>query len=110
VPILKVKIRYFTTLRELAGRKEEEIKMKNGAHLSDLIEKITRKYGIQARDYLYDKNKKLDPSIYFLVNGKNVKIFSGLDRKLTDGDTIAIIPPIGGGKYFKNDLYKIFLI
>lgn len=94
--MVKVRVRYFTTLRELAETPEERIRLKNRATLSDLIEVIASKYGKEAQNYLYKKGK-IDPSIYFLINGKNSRILSGLKTKLKDGDIIAIIPPIGGG-------------
>jgi len=96
---MRVVIRFFTTLRELAGSSEEELEIKDGGDLADLLEKTASKYGEEARNYLYfegDK-QKVDPSIYFLVNGKNARMLSGLDTKLKDGDIVAIIPPIGGG-------------
>ncbi len=93
---MRVKVRYFTTLRELAGTAEEEVEMKSGASLASLIEEIAGKYGKAARDYLYHEGK-VDPSIYFLVNGASAKASSGVDTELKDGDTVAIIPPIGGG-------------
>jgi len=96
IDMLRVKVRYFTTLRELAGSSEEELVMKDGATLADLIETVASKYGREARNYLYEKGK-VDPSIYFLINGKNSHTLSGLDTKLRNGDIVAIIPPIGGG-------------
>ena len=96
--MMKVKVKYFTTLRELAGAPEERIELKEGAMLADLIKIIASKYGKEAQDYLYTKGK-VDPSIYFLINGKNSRILSGLKTKLKNGDIIAIIPPIGGGGY-----------
>lgn len=96
---MRVKVKYFTTLRELSGTAEEELTIRDSANLADLIEEVASKYGKEARDYLYQKeeSRKVDPSIYFLINGENSRILSGLDTKLKDGDVIAIIPPIGGG-------------
>jgi len=94
--MVRVRVRYFTTLRELAGVPEEKITLKDDATLADLIEIVASKYGKEARDYLYTKGK-VDPSIYFLINGENSRVLSGLKTKLKDGDIVAIIPPIGGG-------------
>jgi molybdopterin converting factor small subunit len=33
----------------------------------------------------------------FLVNGKNINALEGFNTKLKQGDTIAILPPVGGG-------------
>jgi len=96
---LRVKVRYFTTLRELAGSAEEELEIEDSATLANLIEEVASKYGKEARNYLYHKggSGKFDPSIYFLINGANARTFSGANTKLKDGDIVAIIPPIGGG-------------
>jgi len=94
--MVKVRVRYFTTLRELAEASKERIALKDGATLADLIEIIASKYGEEARNYLYKKGR-IDPSIYILINGENSYTLSGLRTKLKEGDIIAIIPPIGGG-------------
>jgi len=97
VMILRLKVRYFTTLRELAGTAEDQIDIEDDASLAELIEKVASEYGKAARDYLYPDSVQIDPSIYFLVNGRDAKTLSGTETKLKDGDTVAIIPPIGGG-------------
>ena len=73
------------------------MEVESGTSLAGLIEKVASKYGKEARDYLYHRGEKIDPSIYFLVNGINAKTLAGTDTKLNDNDTVAIIPPIGGG-------------
>ncbi|MEM2111521.1 MAG: MoaD/ThiS family protein [Candidatus Bathyarchaeia archaeon] len=94
---MKVKVRYFTTLRELAGTNEEDMEIDNYATLADLIKKVASKYGKEAREYLYRKDGKIDPSIYFLVNGVDAGRILGLNTKLRCGDVVTIIPSIGGG-------------
>ncbi len=93
---MRVKVRYFTTLRELAGSSEEELELENGSTLADLLKKIAEKYGKKAKNYLFNKGK-IDPSIYFLINGISARSLKGLETTLEEGDVIAIIPPIGGG-------------
>lgn len=111
---LKIKVRYFTTLRELARTREEEMEMENGTLLSDLLEKIVLKYGEAAFNYLYDrKSGIIDPSIQFLVNGVSIRNLQGIRTELRDGNVVAIIPPIGGGDLIhgfpcpKHNLYGI---
>ena len=96
---MRVKVRYFTTLRELAGRAEEIVELENNACLEDLIEIVASRYGDEARRYLYanEGQKTIDPSVRFLINGRDSRMLQGLKTKLVDGDTVAIIPPIGGG-------------
>ncbi len=96
---MKVKIRYFTTLRELAQRAEENLDLSEGTTLAELIEKIALKYGKEARAHLYsdEDEGKIAPSIRFLINGRDSKTLNGFKTKQGDGDVVAIIPPIGGG-------------
>jgi len=100
VRALRVKVRYFTTLRELAGGAEEELEIEDDASLADLIRDVALRYGKEAHNYLYQNGEKskADPSIYFLINGINARMLSGMDTKLRDGHVVAIIPPIGGGQ------------
>ncbi len=97
---MKIKVRYFTTLRELAKAPEERIRLKAGSTLVNLLDKIVLKYGEEASEYLYDKaSGKVDPSIQFLVNGKSIRDLHGVITKLKDNDVVAIVPPIGGGQF-----------
>jgi molybdopterin synthase catalytic subunit len=95
---LKVRVRFFTSLREISGKIEEEFELEDHAVLASLINKIVLLYGQEARKYLYFKKEIIDPSIYFLVNGVNSKLLGGENTMLNEGDIVAVIPPIGGGK------------
>ena len=99
--VLIVKVRFYTILREIAGSREEELTTKEDLTLADLIEVIASKYK-NARKYLYQKGevRKTEPSIYFLVNGRNSRGLSGLRTKLQNNDVIEVIPVrriVGGG-------------
>jgi len=95
---LKIRVRYFTTLRELAGTREEEFDVEEGCSLAQIIEGVSLKYGEEAYGYLHIKTDgRIDPSIKFLVNGVDVSPLQGFETRLREGDIVAIIPPIGGG-------------
>ena len=90
---MNVKVRYFTTMRELAGTKEDDLELVDGSGLQDVLEKISSLYGQEALEYLYVNGQELDPSIKFLINGSTAQ----KGDVVKEGDVIAIIPPIGGG-------------
>ena len=95
---MKIRVRYFTTLQELARTREEELEVEEGINLAKLIEKISSKYGQEAFNYLHDKTTgKIDPTLKFLVNGVDLRRLQGFETRLKEGDIIAIIPAIGGG-------------
>ena len=94
---MKVKVRYFTFLRELIGRREEEYEFEKEPTVEELIKFIAEKYGKEAKDYLFEKDGRLKEILSFLVNGKSITSLKGPKTKLKDGDILAIMPPVGGG-------------
>lgn len=96
--LLRVKVRYYTTLRELADSKEEEYELDTPSLVETLIEMVSEKYGVEAYDYLHvSRTGELDPAIKFLINGRDIRRLEGFKTVLKDGDVVAFIPPIGGG-------------
>ena len=94
---MKVKVKYFTFLRELIGRKDEEYEFEKEPTVEELIKFIAKKYGKEAENYLFEKDGRLKEILSFLVNGKSVTSLDGPKTKLKNGDILAIIPPVGGG-------------
>jgi len=83
---MKVKVVYFSIIRDYAGTKEETIDLPNGSTLSDLLDRLKK-----LRPNLF----KLEPEtgILTMVNGKVEKH----SKKLKDGDEVALLPPVSGG-------------
>ncbi len=47
---------------------------------------------------LYDSNTgEIKGYLQFLVNGRSLSSSSGLESELSDGDVLAILPPVSGG-------------
>ena len=79
---MKIKVKYFAALREIAGKSEEVINTKS--HLvSDLFYELSNKY-------------KFTMDIDLLKVAVNEE-YSTFDYELTDLDTIVFIPPVAGG-------------
>ena len=94
---MKVTIKFFTTLREVAGKREERIELSNGTTVEELLRLLSRKYGKGFINYVYDEKANVRGYLQFLVNGKSITTLQGFKTRLKDGDKIAIIPPVGGG-------------
>jgi len=75
--IMKVTAKLFATLRESRG-KQLDIEIEEGANVLSVLEKLSI--------------KKTDVTI-ILVNGNN----TGVDALLSEGDTLSLFPPVGGG-------------
>ena len=96
---IQVTIRLFTTLRELAGKREETLEDKSqNTTVKVTLEKLIERYGSKFRDYLYGEGDEIQSYLQILVNGKSINLMEQMDTLLKDGDQLAIIPPVGGGK------------
>jgi MoaD family protein len=98
--ILGVKIRFFTSLREIVNKREETLTFAGGVKITvDLVLKtLSQKYGKPFTEYVYDgKTRQPKSFLRFLVNGTSTSTLNGLETQLSDGDVLAILPPVGGG-------------
>jgi len=94
---MKVEVKFFTSLREITGKKVDEIQLQNTITVNELVTLLSEKYGKNFREYIYNKKGDVQEFLSFLVNGKNINIMQGFDTKLQEGNVVAILPPIGGG-------------
>lgn len=94
----KVTVKFFTTLREIVGKKEEQVEFSRASPtVESLLKHLSKKYGKEFNDYVYDELGSVRGHLHFLVNGQSVTTLSGLKTRLKEGDTLAILPPVGGG-------------
>jgi len=82
---MRIKVRYFASFRDAAGKKEEDIEIRDSARVKDLVSYLISKYPGMKEMYW-------EESIYTL----NYNIVSE-ETKLSNGDDLAILPPAGGG-------------
>lgn len=94
---MKATVKFFTSLREITGKKEDEIQSPNIFTVEDLLDHLSKKYGKEFTSYLYDEMGKMRTYIQVLVNGRGIKALEGFETKLKEGDVVAIFPPVGGG-------------
>ena len=94
---MKVKIKFFTSLREITGNKMVNLQLKNKISVEQLLFLLLEKYGQEFRDYVYNQEGKVQDFLSFLINGKNINNLQGFNTILKEGDIIAILPPVGGG-------------
>ena len=94
---MKVEVKFFTSLREITGKKTDEIQLQDTITVEDLLTLLSKKYGSSFREYVYTKDGKVQGFLSFLVNGKNINVLEGFDTRLKHEDTVAILPPVGGG-------------
>jgi len=98
--IVDVKVRFFTNLREIVDKREENLTFPDNEKVTvDLVLKtLAKKYGNPFTQYVYDvKTGQPKNFLQFLVNGTSTSILKGLETELKTGDVLAVLPPVGGG-------------
>ncbi len=84
---MRVRVRFFSILKDVTGREYVELELPEGSRLRDLLGQVYK---------LYPDLEKLngeDIGVIALVNGR----YGKLDDVLKDEDEIALIPPASGG-------------
>ncbi len=97
---MQIKVRFFTSLREIVKRREEILAFNSGEKVTvDLVLKtLAEKYGASFKEYVYE-GKTAQPKgfLQFLINGNSASTLNGLETEIENGDVLAILPPVGGG-------------
>ncbi|MHC1601411.1 MAG: ubiquitin-like small modifier protein 1 [Candidatus Nezhaarchaeales archaeon] len=93
---MKIKVKFFALIREIAGAKELEIEVKESMRVIDLLEELANMLSEKFRDYVFEGNE-VSKSLIILVNGKGISEMKGLETELRDGDEVALLPPVSGG-------------
>lgn len=94
---IKITVRFFTTLREIVGKKEELVEFSKPVSVEAVLKQLSKKYGKDFDDYMFDELGDVRGHLQILVNGTSVTTMRGLKTKLKDADQVAILPPVGGG-------------
>ena len=80
------------------NKKEEQYELKEGASLSDLLNKLAGVHGAAFKKDVYEpglSNVKTGFSV--TVNGVFIGQLGGLDTKLADGDNVMLMSLVTGG-------------
>lgn len=81
---MKIRIRYFASLRELMGQREEQLTLDDGASVADV------------RALLLARNPHLQPIMERSLCAVN-RGYVPAETTLHDGDELVFIPPVAGG-------------
>jgi molybdopterin synthase sulfur carrier subunit len=84
-------------LRELAGQRDIEVTLPDGAIVRDILNRLGELRPVLA-DRLLDEDGNIPPSINVFVNGRDIRDLGGLDTPVTPDDELTILPPAAGGR------------
>lgn len=90
-----VHIRAFASFRDMLG-KDLEVNLEEGSTVKDLLDNIISSRQ-PLRSAIFDESGKVRDYVILMKNRKNIDYLSGLDTVLSEGDELAILPPVAGG-------------
>ncbi len=91
---MAITVRFFGGLREVSGTGALSVSMEHGAHFSDLTTILDRLLP-QAKEKI--RAGLAQGYVHVLVDGHDVDLLAGEDPILSDGATVVLVPPLGGG-------------
>jgi MoaD family protein len=96
---LKVTVDYLGSVKQALGLKQaEQVELKEGASVFDLLYLLADKHGEPFRTSVYEpKERDLKPYYILSVNGLLTNQLDDMETKLKDGDRLVFMPVVSGG-------------
>lgn len=94
--VIRVTVRFFATFKQITNQRDIEFSIEEGVTIQQLLNVVFDQYQT-LRNKIFDENNELKPWIHILKNGRNIKFLDGMETKITNGDVIALFPPVAGG-------------
>jgi molybdopterin synthase sulfur carrier subunit len=92
---MTVKVRFFARFRELLGT-DISVEPENGTTLTDLVRGIAKK-NREGCDAIFDPEGNFHKFVILMRNGKRVELRDAGSTVVSEGDEIAVFPPVAGG-------------
>jgi molybdopterin synthase sulfur carrier subunit len=92
---MTIKVRFFARFRELLGT-DIIVTSQEGTHLLTVVKKIAEK-SQDGYDAIFDAKGNFREFVIVMQNGKRVETATAGSVPVTDGDEIAVFPPVAGG-------------
>jgi MoaD family protein len=91
---MSVQVKIPTVLRKHTNG--EAVLQASGSTVQELIEDIGRRFP-EFNDQVVAGDGKLHRFINVYANDEDIRYLDGLDTKISDGDTVSILPAVAGG-------------
>jgi molybdopterin synthase sulfur carrier subunit len=91
----RVKVKLFANFREVADRSRVDVELGDQLNLRGLLGELCESFP-DLNEELF-KGSELSNEVIILKNGRNIIFLDNLNTKLSNGEEIAIFPPVGGG-------------
>jgi len=89
--------RYFMVLRGVTGRREESVKLEDGATVEELLKILVERYKEKLEGWIRRGKAGEGLRLLFFMNGQNIESLSGFKTELNDRDVFRLLLRLLGG-------------
>jgi MoaD family protein len=93
---LRITVRFYGIVFDNTNVREWSPEIKDAVTISELLTIIVENYP-SLNDLVFDTDGLIRDYLVFSVNNEDIQGLNGIDTILEDGDTVFVMPPIGGG-------------
>jgi molybdopterin synthase sulfur carrier subunit len=90
-----VRIRAFANFREILG-KDLSVEVKDGSTVKELLDDLISSRQ-RLKSAIFNESGEVKDYVILMKNRKNIESLKGLATELSEGDEVAILPPVSGG-------------
>lgn len=95
---MKVKVQYLGYIKNMLRKGEDEFELREGAFLSDLLNKLAGIHGEAFRKEVFELGlEDVKTGFVVTVNGVLMGQLRGVDTRLNDGDSVILMTLMSGG-------------
>lgn len=87
---------FYATLRDKTGTATYELNLSEPTQLVEILRQLIAIFPALKED-LFDEDGNLSPHLHLFRNGRDVRFLNALETSIEPTDTLAFIPPVGGG-------------
>ena len=93
----EIVVRAYATLKEMLPSGNLQLSAGVGT-VGELVDYLGKEFNPKLKEALLDPlTGRLRPHNKVLVNGRSINFLGGLETRLKNGDTVVLLPPVGGG-------------
>ena len=90
-----IHIKAFANFRDILG-KDLRLELRDKSTVQDLLDSLCASHQ-RMKSALFDESGNVREYVILMKNRKDIESIGGLKATLSEGDEVAILPPIAGG-------------
>ena len=95
---MKIKVEYLGFIRNMLSKRTEELELREGTSLRELLSDLSERYGADFKKQVYEPGQKdVKYGFVITVNGILMDQLRGVETLLKNGDNVILMSLMSGG-------------